>query len=154
MYDITVAVHQNLGYGLAEFSGSRCLRRLLSGCSHLSSPHQEICLPWWLRGWRIHPQCRRHEFDPWLGKTPWRGKGNMLQYSCLKIPWTDEPGGLQSRQESDTTEQLGTPQQSYASAHAVLLADSVPWAAGRRPQFQASCYSWDYPQFPAPWVGP
>ena len=24
------------------------------------------------------------------------GNGNPLQYSCLKIPWTEEPGGLQS----------------------------------------------------------
>ena len=23
-------------------------------------------------------------------------KGNPLQYSCLGIPWTEEPGGLQS----------------------------------------------------------
>jgi len=24
------------------------------------------------------------------------GNGNPLQYSCLEIPWTEEPGGLQS----------------------------------------------------------
>ena len=24
------------------------------------------------------------------------GNGNPLQYSCLKISWTEEPGGLQS----------------------------------------------------------
>ena len=24
------------------------------------------------------------------------GNDNLLQYSCLKIPWTEEPGGLQS----------------------------------------------------------
>ena len=32
-------------------------------------------------------QCRRHRrrgFDPWVGKTPWRRKCNMLQYSCLE----------------------------------------------------------------------
>ena len=23
------------------------------------------------------------------------GNGNPLQYSCLKTPWTEEPGGLQ-----------------------------------------------------------
>ena len=34
------------------------------------------------------------------------GNGNPIQYSCLEIPWTEEPGGLQSMglQESDTTE--------------------------------------------------
>ena len=34
--------------------------------------------------------------------------GTPLQYSCLKIPWMEEPGGLQSTgsKESDTTERL------------------------------------------------
>ena len=27
---------------------------------------------------------------------PGKGHGNSLQYSCLEIPWTEEPGGLQS----------------------------------------------------------
>ena len=30
------------------------------------------------------PQCRRPEFDPWVGKFPWRRKCNPLQYSCLE----------------------------------------------------------------------
>ena len=29
-------------------------------------------LPWWLRQWRICPQCRRPRFDPHVGKIPWR----------------------------------------------------------------------------------
>ena len=29
-------------------------------------------LPWWLRWQRIHLQCRRPRFDPWVGKIPWR----------------------------------------------------------------------------------
>ena len=35
-------------------------------------------------------QCRRHKrhwFEPWVGKIPWRrGHGNLLQYSCLENP--------------------------------------------------------------------
>ena len=27
---------------------------------------------------------------------PAEGNGNPFQYSCLEIPWTEEPGGLQS----------------------------------------------------------
>ena len=27
---------------------------------------------WWLRRWRIHLQCKRPRFDPWVGKIPWR----------------------------------------------------------------------------------
>ena len=29
-------------------------------------------------------------------RSPGEGNGNPLQYSCLRIPWTEEPGGLQS----------------------------------------------------------
>ena len=33
---------------------------------------------------------------PGLGRPPGGGNGNPLQYSCWGIPWTEEPGGLQS----------------------------------------------------------
>ena len=33
---------------------------------------------------------------PETGRSPGEGNGNSLQYSCWKIPWTEEPGGLQS----------------------------------------------------------
>ena len=33
---------------------------------------------------------------PGLGRSPGVGNGNPLQCSCLEIPWTEEPGGLQS----------------------------------------------------------
>ena len=45
-------------------------------------------------------QCRRHrrcEFDPWVGKIPWRRA--IATHSSIfvwRIPWTEEPGGLQS----------------------------------------------------------
>ena len=31
-------------------------------------------LPWWISSKRIILQCRRHEFDPWVRKIPWRRK--------------------------------------------------------------------------------
>ena len=34
---------------------------------------------------------------PGLGKIPWRRKWQHTQYSCVEIPWTEEPGRLQSR---------------------------------------------------------
>ena len=45
-------------------------------------------------------QCRRHKrckFNLWVGKILWRRKCNPFQ-SILAgiIPWTEEPGGLQS----------------------------------------------------------
>ena len=33
---------------------------------------------------RASCQCRRHRFDPWVGKIPWSRKWNPLQYSCLE----------------------------------------------------------------------
>ena len=46
---------------------------------------------------------------PGLGRSPGEGNGNPLQYFLeWEIPWTEEPGGLQSmrsQKESDTTEQ-------------------------------------------------
>ena len=39
-------------------------------------------------------QCRSLISE--LGKSPGEGNGNLLQYSCLGNPWTEEPGGLQS----------------------------------------------------------
>ena len=42
---------------------------------------------------------------PGSGKCPGGGHGNPLQYSYLRIPWTEEPGGLQDiRSQWDTTE--------------------------------------------------
>ena len=34
---------------------------------------------------------------PAVGRSPGGGLGNPLQCSCLENPWTEEPGGLQSR---------------------------------------------------------
>ena len=33
---------------------------------------------------------------PGSGRSPGGGNGNSLQYSRWRIPWTEEPGGLQS----------------------------------------------------------
>ena len=66
-------------------------------------------LPWWLKHLRIHQQCRRPGFNPWVGKFPWRrdwlptpiflpgefhGQRSLVGYS----PWCCK--------ESDTAERL------------------------------------------------
>ena len=33
---------------------------------------------------------------PGSGRSPEEGNANPLQYSCLEISWTEDPGGLQS----------------------------------------------------------
>ena len=30
---------------------------------------------------------KRHRFDPWVGRSPGGGYGNLLHYSCLENPW-------------------------------------------------------------------
>ena len=72
-------------------------------------PKQSWSIPWWLRRQRICLQCGRPEFDPWVGKIPWKrewqstpvclpeeshGQRSLLRYS----PW--------GYKESDTTERL------------------------------------------------
>ena len=53
-------------------------------------------------------QCRPG-FNPWVGKIPWRRKWQPSPV-FLRIPWTEEPGGLKSMgsQESVTTEHRHT----------------------------------------------
>ena len=54
------------------------------------------------------PAMQETGLTPELGRSPGDGKGCPLQYSGLRIPRTEEPGGLWSRgsEESDTTEGL------------------------------------------------
>ena len=65
--------------------------------------------PWWLRGKKIHLQCRRHEFDPWVRKIPWRRKWQPIP---VLLPGESHGGrslGGYSPwgcEESDTTERL------------------------------------------------
>ena len=48
---------------------------------------------------------------PGLGRFPGGGHSNPLQYSCLKIPWTEKPGGLQSMASQRVGHNLATKQQ-------------------------------------------
>ena len=41
---------------------------------------------------------RRHKFDPWVGKIPWRRAWQPTPvFLPGEFPWTEEPGKLQSR---------------------------------------------------------
>ena len=85
----------------------------------ISIPHPQLLqrgtrhcgLPRWFSGKELAWQCRRHRFDPWIRKIPWRmkwqptpvflpgkshGQRSLMGYS----PW--------GRMESDMTEQLST----------------------------------------------
>ena len=41
-------------------------------------------------------QCRRRRFNSLVGKIPWRRKWQPTSILTWRIPWTEEPGGLQS----------------------------------------------------------
>ena len=65
-------------------------------------------VPRWLGGKESACQCRKCEFDPWVGKNPPReGNGNALQCSCLEnsidrsTQWATVHQG---HKESDTAE--------------------------------------------------
>ena len=83
-------------------------------------------LPWWLSGKESAYQCRRLGFDPWIGNIPWRRKWQHSSILAWEIPWTEEPGGIQSMglQELDTTSQLNNNILTYSSFF-LLLAISL-----------------------------
>ena len=58
---------------------------------------REMVFPGSSDGKRICLQCRRHRFNHWARKIP-PEKGMATYFSILawRIPWTEEPGGLQS----------------------------------------------------------
>ena len=49
---------------------------------------------------RIHLQCRKPWFNPWVGKIPKEGNGSrkkgMASILAWRIPQIEEPGGLKS----------------------------------------------------------
>ena len=72
--------------------------------SESSSPFlQDLCNTWGLTQWLSSQESTYKAGDArdkgsisgW-GRSPGGGNGNPLWYSCLKIPRTEEPGGLQS----------------------------------------------------------
>ena len=76
-------------------------------------------LPRWLNGKESACQCRRHKrcrFNPWVGKIPRMRKWpSTPQYSSWKIPWTEEPGGVQSIGSQNSLTQLSNWAHSLAS---------------------------------------
>ena len=77
-----------------------------------------------------HLPSRRCEFDPWVGKIPWRRNWQLSPVWQLEtatslslaweIPWTEEPGGLQSM-GSQNRHNLVTEQQQNHSGRECLL---------------------------------
>ena len=100
-----------------------CLLHWQAGSSPRVSPgksindililHPNICTPLSFLGSTSGKepagQCRthkRHEFDPWVGKIPWRRAWQPTSvFLPGESPWTEESGGLQSMEsQKDMTE--------------------------------------------------
>ena len=63
-------------------------------------PSSVLGLLRWCSGKGFACQCRRCRFDPWVGKIPWRRKWQPTPgFFAWKIPWTEEPSGLQSMEQ-------------------------------------------------------
>ena len=70
-----------------------------AGSSPLSSLHaaqHHLGLPRWLSGKESSCQAGDMGSIPGSERSSGEGNGNSLQYSCLEIPWTEEPGWVQS----------------------------------------------------------
>ena len=92
--------------------------------------YQASRLPRWLSGKESFCQAG----DP--GLIPGEGNGNPLQYSCLEIPQTEEPGGLQftGLHESGMTWWRNNKEDSLPSLPYSRLGF---WKASPTPQFKS-----------------
>ena len=109
-------------------------------------------LPWWLCQWRVHLQCRRPGFNPWVGKIPWRrkwqptpvllpGKSHGQRSLAGYSPW--------GHKESDTIERL-TLSLHFSQYHSIqftlwnrtLSFLSVFWRLGS-PNKEKELYIWE-----------
>ena len=71
---------------------------------YLGSDTELVLNSMWLNGKESTCQRRRIGFNPWVEKILWRRKWQPTHFSILawKIPWTEEPGGLQSMGVSES----------------------------------------------------
>ena len=62
-----------------------------------------------------NPHANAGDVDliPGSGRCPGGRHGNALQYSCLEIPWTEQPGELQSTGLQRVRQHLATKEQQF-----------------------------------------
>ena len=76
----------------------KCPSKKLCGMPWDYSPGRwKVGLLLWLHSNESACQCRRHRFNSCVRKIPWRRKGQPTPvFLPGKIPWTEDPGRLQS----------------------------------------------------------
>ena len=108
-----------------------------------SSQHRTQGFPGGTSGKEPTCQCGRCKrcgsSVPGSGRSPREGYGNPLQYSCWRIPWTEEPGRLQSiGSESDITEAS-----KHACTHTAQTSECIlhssPSKSGKHQNSGHSC---------------
>ena len=105
--------------------------------------------------------CGRSGFDPWIGKIPWR-RALATHSSVLpwRIPWTKEPGGLQSTglqrvRHNWVTKKRTLLQRSFPDFSQTRLPHTPPWPPHALPDcqpwrpFLTPCFSPTTPSFPS-----
>ena len=101
-------------------------------------------LPWWFNGKESVCQCRRHRFNPWVGKIPGTGRslgqvnGNPLQNPCRGNPM--DRGAWQA-----TVHRVTKSWTQLSNWHACIISDNIKcslrngeleeWVAERRENF-------------------
>ena len=68
-------------------------------------------------------------FDPWVGKILEEGNGNPFCILAWRIPWTEEPGGLQSMGSQRVRHSLATKPPPGVPSHVFLGRNSPTQAA-------------------------
>ena len=86
----------NTSWNLLQFMPIKLVCYLIiASFSSLAVPFS-LEFPWCLSGKESACQCRRHGFDPWVRKIPWRRKWQPTPvFLPGESPWTEEPGRLQ-----------------------------------------------------------
>ena len=98
-------------------------------------------LPWWL-SWYLSIAAKAGDkrnvgLISGLGKSPGEGNGNLLQYFDWKIPWTEEPGRLQSMRLQRVGHEWGSrhtpwhtpPTHTHTQSVAPVQVNSTLWAS-------------------------
>ena len=101
---------KKLGHTMKQWWGTgRIIQSVKKFIEPFIQQKLEGCFPQWFCGKESGWQCKRHWFDPWVGRIPWRGK---WQPTPVFLP--RESHGQRSQvgysswscKESDTIEQL------------------------------------------------
>ena len=95
-YRVEVWVDGGLLQGQCTEHSRACMGPFAGGHHYLHYLHHSLVsgLPWRLRRYSVCLQCKRPGFNLWVRKIPWRRKWQPTP--VRKIPWMEEPGGLQS----------------------------------------------------------